>query len=198
MIGGPKVSSRTLPQMQDDLKHGSGRVDIGCLARSKFARSRRRDGAFDTRKKFFLGDVESDGLGATIGRPADPRRRKAHALCLPDLFRSEEGIRGSAESNAVLAAVGSHDEALKANGQLVFAQALALPAEAMTVHVRDGKMSATDGPFMETKEMLGGLTVIEAPDLNAAVQLAAGIPFAQLGSIEVRPVPDYTKPRPKL
>jgi len=46
--------------------------------------------------------------------------------------------------------------------------------------------------------MLGGLTVIEAPDLNAAVQLAAVIPFAQLGSIEVRPVPDFTKPRPKL
>ena len=133
-----------------------------------------------------------------MGRSAYPRRRKAHALCLPDLYRSEEVFDGSLESNAVLAAVGPHDEALKANGQLVFAQALALPAEAMTVQVRGGKMSTTDGPFMETKEMLGGLTVIEAPDLNAAVQLAAGIPFAQLGSVEVRPVPDYTKPRPEL
>jgi hypothetical protein len=113
-------------------------------------------------------------------------------------FDPKKVFDGSPESNAVLAAVGPHGEALKANGQLVFAQALALPAEAMTVQVRDGKISATDGPFMETKEMLGGLTVIEAPDLNAAVQLAAGIPFAQLGSIEVRPVPDYAKPRPKL
>jgi hypothetical protein len=113
-------------------------------------------------------------------------------------FDPKKVFDGSPESKAVLAAVGPHGEALKANGQLVFAQTLALPAEAMTVQVRDGKISATDGPFMETKEMLGGLTVIEAPDLTAAVQLAAGIPFAQLGSIEVRPVPDFTKPRPKL
>jgi hypothetical protein len=104
-------------------------------------------------------------------------------------FDPKSVFDGSAESNAVLAAVGPHDDALKAKGQLVFAQALALPAEAMTVQVHEGNISATDGPFIETKEMLGGLTVIEAPDLNAAVQLAAGIPFAQLGSIEVRPVP---------
>jgi hypothetical protein len=113
-------------------------------------------------------------------------------------FDPKKAFDGSSESNAVLAAVGPHDEALKAKGQLVFARALALPAEAMTGQVRDGKKSATDGPFMETKEMLGGLIVIEAPDLNSAAQIAAGIPFAQLGSIEVRPVPDSTKPRPKL
>ncbi|GGF12085.1 hypothetical protein GCM10011611_17160 [Aliidongia dinghuensis] len=113
-------------------------------------------------------------------------------------FDPRKVFDGSAESNAVLAALAAHDQALKANGQLVFAQPLALPNAAMTVQVRDGKMSATDGPFMETKEMLGGLVVIEASDLNAAAQIAAGIPFATLGSIEVRPVPDYTKPRPKL
>ena len=113
-------------------------------------------------------------------------------------FDPKKVFDGSTESNALLAAVGPHGEALKANGQLIFTQALALPAEAMTVEVRDGKVSATDGPFIETKEMLGGLTVIEAPDLNAAAQLAASIPFAQLGSIEVRPVPGYSKPRPKL
>ena len=113
-------------------------------------------------------------------------------------FDPKKVFDGSAESNAVLAAVGPHDKALKAKGQLVFAQALAMPAEAMTVQVRDGKMSVTDGPFIETKEMLGGLVVIEALDLNSAVQIAAGIPFAQLGSIEVRPVPDFTKARPKL
>jgi hypothetical protein len=113
-------------------------------------------------------------------------------------FDPKKVFDGSAESNAVLAAVGPHDEALKAKGQLVFAQALTLPAEAMTVQVRHGKMSVTDGPFIETKEMLGGLVVIEAPDPESAAQIAAGIPFAQLGSIEVRPVPDFTKARPKL
>ena len=104
----------------------------------------------------------------------------------------------SPESIAVLDASGAYDAELKAKGQMMMAQALTLPHEAVTVRVRDTKVSATDGPFMETKEMLGGLSVIEAPDLNAAVQLAAGIPFAQLGSVEVRPVPDYTKPRPAL
>lgn len=113
-------------------------------------------------------------------------------------FDPKKVFDGSDESNAVLAALGAHNQALKESGQLVFAQPLALPNEAMTVQVRDGKVSATDGPFLETKEMLGGLVVIEAPDLNAAAQIAAGIPFATLGSIEVRPVPDYTKPRPKL
>jgi hypothetical protein len=66
------------------------------------------------------------------------------------------------------------------------------------VQVRDGKMSANDGPFMETKEMLGGFIIIEARDLNEAVQIAAGIPLARLGFIEVRPVVDFSKPRPQL
>lgn len=113
-------------------------------------------------------------------------------------FDPRKAFDGSPESNAVLAAVGPHNEALKAKGQLVLAQALALPGEAITVQVRSGKMSVTDGPFMETKEILGGLAVIEAVDLDSAAQVAAGIPFAKLGSIEVRPVPDFTKPRPKL
>ena len=113
-------------------------------------------------------------------------------------FDPKRVFDGSAESNAVLAAAAVFDQTYKANGQLIFSQALALPAEALTVQVRDSKMVATDGPFVETKEMLGGLAVIEAPDLNAAAQIAADIPFARVGSIEVRPVPDYTKPRPQL
>jgi hypothetical protein len=68
----------------------------------------------------------------------------------------------------------------------------------MTVQVRDGKMSATDGPFMETKEMLAGFLVVEARDLNEAVRIAAGIPLARVGSVEVRPFVDFSKPRPRL
>jgi hypothetical protein len=112
-------------------------------------------------------------------------------------FDPKKAFDGSSESNAVLAAVGPHDEALKAKGQLVFAQALELPAEAITVQVRDGKMSATEGPFMETKEMLGGPIVIEAPDLNWAAQIAAST-ICATGFDRGRPVPDSTKPRPKL
>jgi len=59
---------------------------------------------------------------------------------------------------------------------------------ATTVRVRDGKITTTDGPFAETKEQLGGYYLIEARDLNDAIQVAAKIPSARFGSIEVRPV----------
>lgn len=104
----------------------------------------------------------------------------------------------SPEAEAVLRDCGPHDAELSASGHLLAAHALKLPQAAMTVRVRDGKMSATDGPFMETKEMLGGLMLIEARDLNEAVRIAAGIPFARLGSVEVRPLVDYHEPRPAL
>jgi hypothetical protein len=107
-------------------------------------------------------------------------------------------FNGSPESNAVLAEVGSHDASLKERGSLVIAQALGMPSEAITVRVRDGKMSATDGPFMETKEMLAGFVLIEARDMNEALEIASRNPFARLGAIEVRPTPDFSKPRPQL
>ncbi len=113
-------------------------------------------------------------------------------------FDPQQVFDQSAESNAVLAAVGQYNDDLKASGHYVTSQALTLPNEAMTVRVRAGKMSATDGPFMETREMLAGFILIEARDLNEAVQIAARDPFARLGAIEVRPVVDYSKPRPKL
>ena len=58
------------------------------------------------------------------------------------------------------------------------------------MRVRDGKVSATDGPFAETKEVLGGFVLIEARDLNEAVKIAAEVPLAKKGAIEVRPVLD--------
>lgn len=104
----------------------------------------------------------------------------------------------SPEAEAVLRDSGPYDDELQASGHLVMAQALQLPDQAMTVQVRDGKMSAVDGPFMETKEVLGGFILIEARDLNEAVRIAGKIPLAKLGSVEVRPIVDYGKPRPKL
>lgn len=113
-------------------------------------------------------------------------------------FDPKEVFNDSPESNAVLAAIGPHAEDMKAKGQLVLAQPLNLPQEAITVQMRNGKMSTTDGPFMETKEMLGGLVLIEARDLNDAIRIAASMPHAKIGHIEVRPVIDYSSPRPKL
>ncbi len=63
-----------------------------------------------------------------------------------------------------------------------------LPPAATTVRVRKGKVSTTDGPFAETKEQLGGYYVIEAKDLNEAIQVAARIPGARIGCVEVRPI----------
>ena len=105
---------------------------------------------------------------------------------------------GSPEANAALAECSTYDDKLKASGHFVTGEALELPEAAMTVQVRDGKMSATDGPFMETKEMLGGFILIEARDLNEAARVAAGHPLARLGSVEVRPVVDFSQPRPQL
>ena len=104
----------------------------------------------------------------------------------------------SPEANAVLAETGPYNNELAASGHRLSGEALVLPDEATTVRVRNGKMSATDGPFMETKEVLGGFIMIEARDIDEAVQLAAKNPMARLGSIEVRPIVDFSKPRPTL
>ncbi|WP_265517476.1 YciI family protein [Nitratireductor luteus] len=105
---------------------------------------------------------------------------------------------GSPEANAALSECANYDEVLKESGHFVTAEALELPESAMTAQVRDGKMSAVDGPFMETKEMLGGIIIIEAPDLNEAARLAAGHPLARIGAVEVRPVVDFSTPPPQL
>ncbi|MGH7485916.1 MAG: YciI family protein, partial [bacterium] len=64
---------------------------------------------------------------------------------------------------------------------------------ATTVRSRNGKVSTTDGPFAETKEQLGGYYLIEAKDLNDAIQVAGRIPSARFGSVEVRPIMEFTK-----
>jgi len=62
------------------------------------------------------------------------------------------------------------------------------------VRLRNGKVSSTDGPFAETKEQLGGYYLINARDLNDAIQVASKIPSAKLGSIEVRPIMEFDRP----
>ncbi len=78
-------------------------------------------------------------------------------------------------------------EALRQSGHHIAAEALQSVHAATTVRVRNGKVSVTDGPFAETKEQLAGFYLIDAKDLNEAIQLASKIPPARVGSIEVRP-----------
>jgi len=91
----------------------------------------------------------------------------------------------------------NYDKELGEAGHYITSDALDAPESAVIVKVRGGEISATDGPFSETKEHLGGFIMIEARDMNEAIRLAAGIPMARLGTIEVRPVfmiPDPDRP----
>ncbi|HKC47767.1 MAG TPA: YciI family protein [Gemmatimonadales bacterium] len=85
-------------------------------------------------------------------------------------------------------------DGLKKTGQYVAGEALQPTGTATTVRVRNGKVSTTDGPFAETKEQLGGFYMIDAKDLNDAIQVASKIPSARLGSIEVRPIMTFDQP----
>jgi hypothetical protein len=78
--------------------------------------------------------------------------------------------------------------AIRRSGHFVSCNRLLPPPAATTVRVRRGKISTTDGPYVETKEQLGGYYVIEAKDLNEAILVAARIPGAWLGCVEVRPI----------
>ncbi|ASR07186.1 YciI family protein [Rhizobium leguminosarum bv. viciae] len=85
----------------------------------------------------------------------------------------------------------NYDKDLVESGHMIVAQALQPPKSAVTLRVRNGEMSVTDGPFAETKEALGGFILIEAKDLNEAIRVAAGIPLARFGAIEVRPIHEF-------
>jgi hypothetical protein len=84
------------------------------------------------------------------------------------------------------------DHALRASGHLILAQPLQDPHTAVTVKVRNGVVSTTDGPFAETKEWLAGFFLIEAADMAEARAIAATSPIAKVGAIEVRPALEQT------
>lgn len=96
------------------------------------------------------------------------------------------------ERNAVLDACFAHNEYLRASGHLVAEIALQPPETALTLGWKNGQVATTDGPYAETKEQVGGLQILEARDLNHAIQLVSqqpGFKFG-LGPIEIRPIAD--------
>jgi hypothetical protein len=90
----------------------------------------------------------------------------------------------------------AYDETLRKRGHFIAAQALESVQTATTVRLRNGRISVTDGPFAETNEQIGGFILIEAQDLNEAIQLAAKIPPIRLGGVEVRPIKMLTSSKP--
>ncbi|MCI0412030.1 YciI family protein [bacterium] len=86
-------------------------------------------------------------------------------------------------------------EELENSGHSIQAEALQTVQNATTIRVRNNKVSITDGPFAETKEQLTGFYYVNARDLNEAIQIAAKIPAARIGSVEVRPIRDLVAER---
>jgi len=84
---------------------------------------------------------------------------------------------------------------IKRGGHFIGGNRLKPPSEAITVRVRNGKVTTTDGPFAETKEQFGGYYLIDAKDLNEAIQVAAQIPGAWVGCVEIRPIADDPQTR---
>jgi hypothetical protein len=98
----------------------------------------------------------------------------------------------SASEDAALARESiAYDDDLRRNGHYIASAALQPVRSATTVRMRGDKLSITDGPFAETREIMGGFIYIDARDLNEALRIAGNIPMARLGTIEVRPVQSF-------
>jgi hypothetical protein len=112
-------------------------------------------------------------------------------LCL--IYDEEKKIATmpKSESDAFMNEYWAFTDGIKKSGHYIGGEALQPIATATTVRVRNGKMSSTDGPFAETKEQLGGYYLINAKDLNDAIQVASKIPSARYGSVEVRPIQEF-------
>ncbi len=114
-------------------------------------------------------------------------------LCL--IYDEEKTFAGMSktEIEGFMGEYFAFTEGIKQTGHYLGGEALKPVHTATTVRVRNGNMSTTDGPFAETKEQLGGFYMIEARDLNDAIQVASKIPSARFGSVEVRPVEDFSQ-----
>jgi len=102
------------------------------------------------------------------------------------------------ELDGMLRTCFDHVDQLESDGHRVESQMLAAPRAARSVRIRGGRITTTDGPFSETKEVLGGFNLIEARDMDEAIRIAAGFPWATTGCIEVRPVEDLPAVRRRV
>jgi hypothetical protein len=114
-------------------------------------------------------------------------------ICL--IYDEESKIASlpAAEFDALMGDYMSFTKDIATSGHLIVGEELEPTSSATTVRIRKGKISTTDGPFAETKEQLGGFYLIEARDLNEAIQIASRIPSAKIGSIEVRPIREHNE-----
>jgi hypothetical protein len=94
------------------------------------------------------------------------------------------------ERNAAIDGCFTYDDVLRRNGHFAGGEALQPASNAVTLRIRNGKVAVTDGPYAETKEQLGGILILEARDLNHAIQLMSKHPGVGMGPFEIRPAAD--------
>jgi len=109
-------------------------------------------------------------------------------ICLAYVQEKQWDAMSESERNAFMGECVAYDDALRKSGHLTGAEALQSDRHAATLRWKDGKVSITDGPYVETKEQLGGILILEAKDLNHAIQLMSKHPGVRLGvCVEIRP-----------
>ncbi|MBB3914863.1 MULTISPECIES: YciI family protein [Rhizobium] len=115
-------------------------------------------------------------------------------ICLIYNSTDTDGTLTPDETNELIKAHFAFDEELLRDGIMIHSDALETPDKATVLRVRNNTLSATDGPYVETKEYLAGFYVIEAPDVATAREIAGRIPSARFGAVELRPVRILTQP----
>ncbi len=111
-------------------------------------------------------------------------------ICLGYIDPNVSASSSESEVNAMMDNCCAYDDQLRAHGHFKGGEALQPPNTAMTLRYTNGKIVVTDGPFAETKEQLGGIMILEARDLNHAVELISQHPGAKFGPWEIRPAAD--------
>lgn len=114
-------------------------------------------------------------------------------ICLGYIEEGKWEGMSESERNAMIDECFTYDDELRKNGHFADGEALQGPQNAVTLRFQNGKVSVTDGPFAETKEQLGGILVLEANDLNHAIQLMSKHPGVKAGPFEIRPAADLNE-----
>jgi hypothetical protein len=114
-------------------------------------------------------------------------------ICLGYIEPGKLENMSESERSAMLDECFSYDDELRQNGHFAAGEALQPPNTAMTLSWKNGKVAVTDGPYAETKEQLGGILVLEARDLNHAIQLISQHPGVKYGPFEIRPAADLNE-----
>jgi hypothetical protein len=113
-------------------------------------------------------------------------------VCLGYIEAGKFENMSESERNAMVDGCFAYDDVLRRNGHFAGGEALQPASSAVTLRFRGGKVTVTDGPYAETKEQIGGILILEARDLNHAIQLMSKHPGVQAGPFEIRPAADLT------